>query len=175
MSEETIFAQTPGETTDLRFLDPRSLRFRRHGARLRLAVAGEPEEVEVTVVRVFPLSNPRRYVSVRDTEDEEIGIVVDVGELEAASRHVVEEELERRYIVPVVQRVLSVRERFGTIDWTVETDRGPRSFTTRNLRENVVQPAPNRYVLTDVDGNRYDVRDVEALDGVSQAWLLRYV
>jgi hypothetical protein len=26
-----------------------------------------------------------------------------------------------------------------------------------------------------VDGNRYDIRDVEALDGVSRAWLLRYI
>jgi hypothetical protein len=102
-------------------------------------------------------------------------MIVDLRELEAESRRLVEEELERRYIVPVILRVLSVRERFGSIDWTVETDRGARSFTTRNLRENVVQPTPNRYVLTDVDGNRYDVRDVEALDGVSQGWLLRYL
>jgi hypothetical protein len=175
MKQESTPANTPIETEDLRFLDPRRLRFQPNGVRLRLAIEGGDTYSDVSVVRVFPLSNPRRYLSVRDAGDAEIGLIVDAGELDAASRRLVEEHLERRYIVPVVQRVLSARERFGTVDWTVETDRGVRSFTTRNLRENVVQPAPNRYVLTDVDGNRYDVRDVEALDGVSRAWLLRYI
>ena len=36
-------------------------------------------------------------------------------------------------------------------------------FTTRNLRENVQRPAPARIILNDVDGNRYDIRDVDAL------------
>ena len=74
----------------------------------------------------------------------------------------------------LIQRVLRVKERFGTLDWEVMTNRGPRAFTTRDLRENVIHPVPERTLLTDVDGNRYDVRDVYALDRASQAWLLRY-
>jgi hypothetical protein len=175
MNKELFQAQTPGETTDLRFLDPNTLRFRRQGARLRLARAGEVGEIDVTVVRVFPLSNPRRYLSVRDMDENEIGLLVDLEQLDETSRRLVREELDRRYIIPVIQRIVSVRERFGTIDWTVATNYGRRLFTTRNLRENVVQPAPNRYILTDVDGNRYDLRDVESLDKVSQAWVLRYL
>ena len=54
------------------------------------------------------------------------------------------------------------------------TNRGPRTFTTRDLRENVIHPMPGRTLLTDVDGNRYDVRDIYALDRTNQAWLLRY-
>jgi hypothetical protein len=166
---------TPAEAVDLRFLEPRSLRFSRHGARLRLTVEGDCSYLNVAAVRVFPLSDPQRYVSVRDAGDKEIGIIADLRALDAGSRRLVAEDLDRRYIVPVVRRVLTVKERFGTVDWTVETDRGVRRFTTRNLRENVVQPSHNRYLIADVDGNRYDVRDLAALDGASQAWLVRHM
>ena len=131
--------------------------------------------IGVAVLRVFPLSDPQRYVSVRDAANKEIGLIADIRELDAEGRRLVAAELERRYLVPVVRRVLAIVERFGTVDWTVETDRGLRSFTTRNMRESVVQPAPNRYLIADVDGNRYDVRDLTALDAASQAWLVRHM
>ena len=165
----------PAETADLRILDPRQLRFTRRGGRLCLTLEGDCSYIGVAVVRAFPLSDPQRYASVRDAESKEIGLIADIRQLDADSMRLVTEELERRYLVPTVRRVLAVVERFGTVDWTVETDRGIRSFTTRNLRENIVQPAPNRYLITDVDGNRYDVRDLAALDGASQAWLVRYI
>jgi hypothetical protein len=168
-------ACAPIETADLRFLEPQRLSFQRHGARLRLTIAGDCSYLDVTVLPAFPLSDPWRYVSVRYGDNKEVGIIADARALDDASRRLVEHDLERRYIVPVIRRVLAVKERFGTVDWTVDTDRGVRRFTTRNLRENLVQPAPNRYLITDVDGSRYDVRDLAALDGASQAWLLRHV
>jgi hypothetical protein len=77
--------------------------------------------------------------------------------------------------MPVVMRIEVVKERFGTVEWAVETTRGPRKFTMRNLRENIVQPSPGRYVLSDVDGTRYDVPDLEKLDAKSRAHLWHYV
>jgi hypothetical protein len=171
----TDHAPAPIETADLRFLEPHRLRFHAHGARLRMTIADDCSYLEVTVIPAFPLSEPRRYVSVRSADSKEIGIIADARDLDRESRRLVEQDLERRYIVPVIMRVVAIKERFGTIDWTVETDRGPRRFTTRNLRENVVQPTPSRYLITDVDGSRYDVRDLAALDNTSQALLLRHI
>lgn len=168
-------ARAPIETTDLRFLEPGELRFSRHGARLRLTLGSDCSYLDITLLPAFPLSDPRHYVSVRYGENKEVGIIADMRELDEESRRLVAEELERRYLVPVIRRVLGLKERFGTVEWTVECDRGVRRFTTRNLRENVVMPAPGRYLITDVDGNRYDVRDLAALDSASQAWLLRYI
>jgi Domain of unknown function (DUF1854) len=182
MIEETIDratldepARAPIETTDLRFLEPRQLRLSRHGAHLRLTLEHDCSYLQITLLPAFPLSDPRHYVSVRYGDNREIGIIADTQELDQESRRLVAEELERRYIVPIIQRVLTIKERFGSVDWTVATDRGVRRVTTRNLRENVVQPAPNRYLITDVDGNRYDVRDLAKLDSTSQAWLVRYI
>jgi hypothetical protein len=169
-------AATAAEAADLRYLDPRKLCFFRHGAALRLTLDDDCSYLRVTVARAFPLSHPHQYLSVRyDEGKKEIGLLTDLDGLDPESRRLVEEELERRYLVPVVRRVIAVRERFGTLDWDVETDRGRRKFTTRNTRENVVHPTPGRLLITDVDENRYDIRDLAALDPASQSCLLRHL
>jgi hypothetical protein len=168
-------APSPSETTELRYLDPRKLRFFPCGAILRLTLEDDRCYLKVTVVRVFPLSRPQRPLSVRDGANKEVGILVDAAELDAESRRLVQEELDRRYLTPSIHRIVAVKERFGTVEWSVETDRGPWKFTMRNPRENVVQPSPGRYLLTDVDGNRFDVLDLSALDAPSQAWLMRFL
>lgn len=175
MESKPTDAPSPTETTELRYLDARTLRFFRCGAILRLTIAEERSLLKVTVVRVFPLSRPERPLSIRDGANKEVGILADDGPLDAESRRLVKEEIERRYLTPAIQRIVAVKERFGTVEWSVETDRGPWKFTMRNPRENVIRPTPDRYLLTDVDGNRFDVRDVTALDAPSQAWLLRYL
>lgn len=163
------------ESPELQILDPRRLCFQRHGATLRLTVEGECSYLRATARRAFPLSAPDGHISVRDGQRGEIGVIVDPRELDDASRGALEEELARRYVIPIITRVISVKERFGTVDWTIETDRGMRTFTTRNLREDVVKPSPGRYLLTDVDGNRYDTADISALDSASRAMLLEHL
>lgn len=163
------------DASRLVLLDARKLRFWRLGATLRLTIEDDRSYPQVTVVRAFPLSDPGRYLSVRDGADREAGLIVDPGELRAEDRKIVAEELERRYLVPAVRRIVSVRERFGTVDWTVETDRGVCSFTTRNLPENVERPAPGRLILSDVDGNRYDIRSLDDLPRESRDLLFRHL
>jgi hypothetical protein len=175
MDNETQQPKTPEETSDLRYLEPAKLSFFRSGATLRLTIAEEMSCLQTSVIRLFPLSEPQSYLSLRGGDNKELGVLMEPGELDAQSRALVMEELERRYLVPVVQRVVAVKERFGTVEWQVQTDRGPRTFTTRELRESVVQPSPGRYLLSDVDGNRYDVRDLQAMDPVSRRHLSQYL
>jgi hypothetical protein len=168
-------ALSPFETGNLRYLDPDRLALARHGDALRLTLEGDRCYLQVSAVRAFPLSEPLRYISLRDATDDEIGIVADAAALDEGSRRLLEEELDRRYMVPVITAVLGIVERFGSVEWRVATDRGERSFTTRNLRENVTQPAPTRYLISDVDGNRFDIRDIAALDAASQRFLMRHL
>lgn len=174
-TETAAAALAPSETADVRYLDPKTVRFERHGAALRLTIEDEVCYGRVTLVRLFPLSDPDVFLSVRDGANKEVGILTDLAGMDAPNRELAAAELGRRYVVPEVKRVVSVRERFGTVDWQVETDRGLRAFTTRNLRENITQPQPNRYLFADVDGNRYDVPDITALDTASQNTLMRFI
>ena len=73
---------------------------------------------------------------------------------------IVEEELARRYFTPKIERVVSVKEEMGVVAWEVETDRGARRFIVRNLRDNTFPLGPNRLMMTDMEGNRYEFPDV---------------
>jgi hypothetical protein len=163
------------EASRLVLLDPAKLRFFAHGPILRLTIEDDRSFLKVAILRAFPLSDPGRYLSVRDGQGKEIGLIAQPSSLRDDDRALVERDLERRYLVPAVTRITSARERFGTVEWTMETDRGECRFTTRNLRENVQRPAPGRLILNDVDGNRYDIRDVDALPRASQELLFRHL
>lgn len=163
------------EAAQWRKLDPPRLRFFKAGATLRLTLDNDCSILKVAILRAFPLSLPGQYYSVRNGGGKEVGIIITPDELDPESRSLVEAELERRYLVATVRRIRSVEERFGTVDWEVETQRGLTRFTTRELRENVLRPAPGRILFNDVEGNRYEIPDLAALDPQSQSWLLRHL
>jgi hypothetical protein len=163
------------EAAQLRVIDAAQVHFSKVGDRLDMTVAGDAIYTKVSVRRAFPLSLPTRHHSVRDSEKKEIGMLCGIEKLDAASRRLLDLELERRYLVAIIVRIVKVTERFGTVDWEVETDRGPCRFTTRDLRENATRLGASHYLLNDVENNRYEVPDLSVLDANSQSLLFRYL
>ena len=166
---------TLAEASQLVFLNPKLLKFSRKGVSLSLMIKDGKTYPRVSLLRAFPLSHPQQLLSVRDEENNEIGLIANPGLLDAEAQRLIEAELERRYLIPVISGIKSAKERFGSVDWVMESDRGKCRFTTKNLRENVQRPAPNRIILNDVDENRYDIRDIDALSRESQALLFRHL
>lgn len=163
------------EAARLVFLDPAKLKFERSGATLQLSIEEGETYEKVTVLRAFPLSAPQQYLSIRDEKNEEIGLITEPERLSQANRALIDEALQRHYLIPIITEIFSAKERFGTVDWEVKTDRGERQFTTKNLRENVQRPAPGRIILNDIDENRYDIPDIDALNRDGQALLYRHL
>src|SRR6185369_4507707 len=130
----------------LRLFQPGEIKLTSQGVKLTLAIKDEVPIHNVNIKRLFPLTQPDRYCSVRDDNGKEIGVISRISALDTDSQRVISEALDRTYLMPVVMRIEVVKERFGTVEWAVETTRGPRKFTMRNLRENIVQPSPGRYV-----------------------------
>ena len=79
-------------------------------------------------------------------------------------RAIIQEELDRRYLTSTIASVLSVRNEFGTSYWDVETNRGRREFVVQNVAENAQWLGDHRLLLVDVDGNRFEVPDLNGLD-----------
>jgi len=163
------------EAAQLKLLDPARLKFFRHGSALRLTIENESSCLRVNMLRAFPLSKPNQFFSIRDGANKEVGVVCEPQKLDPESRALVLADVERRYFLTPIQRIAGVKERFGTVEWEVETPRGQTKFTTRDLRENVLRPSPGRYIITDVEGNRFDVLNFDELDANSQTLLLRHV
>ena len=160
----------------VRVLDPKTVRlFRTHPSdtTVRVTIDDDRSWRDVRIARAFPLSDPDKYIGLRDGDDKDIGILVTLQGLDGESRAIIDEELERRYFTPQVQRVLTVKEEFGVVTWEVETDRGPRRFLVRNLRDNSFPLGTNRLMVTDTDGNRYEFPDVQSVGPKAYAVLAK--
>ena len=153
-------------------LDPKRVRlFREPFWALRLTLLEDRSYPKMKVVRAFPLSHPDRYIAFLDVKDEEIGTIQDPETLDEASRNILREELDKRYLGAVIRSIRSVRNEFGTSYWDVDTHRGPRDFVVKNVLENVLWLGEHRLLFVDVDGNRFEIPDVTHLDKRSLALL----
>jgi hypothetical protein len=158
---------------ELRIFDPKRIRLFRTAGVTRLTWENERSWTKVAVARAFPLSDPNHYIGFLDGAGKDIGLVYDPDPLDPDSRRIVDEELEKRYFVPVVERVLYCKEEFGTVYWTVETDRGEKEIVVRNLRDNLQELGASRVIITDVDGNRFEFPDTNKLDNKSLGVIMR--
>lgn len=119
---------------------------------------------EVKPAWASPLSHPNRYLSLVDGSDREIVMFDTLDDVPADMRPTVERELKRRYLTSTIDEILEVDSLFGTTHWKVRTGRGERVFVTQSLHENSYWLAPKHIVIVDVDGNRFEIPDVDALD-----------
>lgn len=149
---------------DIRFLRPDECTFARTvGGLLSLRVDDTVYE-NVSLHRAFPFSYGDDYLSVRDKDGNEIGMIRTLAEFPHETQRLLRDELERRYFAPHIQRIVRIKEEFGYAYWEVETDRGPRRFTIRGVQESVLPIDEDRILIIDVDGNRFEIPSVSALD-----------
>ena len=168
----------PSESDDFtpRYLDAADLTFTRSEVgTARLEIRNEACHLRVVVRRLMPLSNPDSYISLAADEDTEIGILVNPSALAPESQKILQEELDKRYFTPTIQKVYQVKEQFGIHEWEVETERGRVTFSVRGLNQNIKQVPPARLFVTDVRGNRYDIPDYRKLDAQSYQQIQRHL
>ena len=91
------------------------------------------------------------------------------------SRRVAADALGRHYFLPVIRKVLGMREEFGAVYFDVQTDRGRRQFIAKGVRDATVELSEGELLICDVDGNRYRVADWRRLDLRSQRFLVRVI
>ncbi len=132
------------------------------------------EERAVRVHRCFPWSEPERFLSLRDTDNEEFALVESVEELGTGSRRVLEEALVEAGFVLQVTGITDVHEEVEIRIWKVETRQGERTFQTR-LDEWPTQLSGGGIVIKDVAGDLYHVADPGSMDDRSRKWLWAFV
>lgn len=152
-------------------LQQAAISFRFDGSRLKMRPQDDERWYEVSLSRLFPLSEPEQWISVANSEGKEVGVLLDLHGLSRENYAIVQEALRRRYLVPQIIRITACRDRFDLTEWDLETDRGSITILLRHPQENIKQTLPGRFSLTDVEGNRYDIPDLDGLDRESRAWL----
>lgn len=143
-------------------------------AQLTLQLRGREPVPDIRASRLFALSEPRRYISVRQADGTEIGILRDLDALPEPDRQLLARHMDRRCFIPIIQQVTAIEEFWIDQTWTVMTDRGPRRFTIQG-REAIRFLSDRAFLLLDTDDNRYLLADRALLDASSRRWVDRFV
>lgn len=132
--------------------------------------------IEKTVERIFlsrafPFDMPFEYISVLDKDKKEIGFIRSLDDFDEPERGLLLHELEAKYYTPIIKRILTVKERYGFSYWKTECDFGEKIFTLQDTFRSIIKSSNDdgseRIFILDVDGNRYEIPNVEELDRLS--------
>lgn len=159
----------------IKFLEPDKCKFSfNQNGFLVLCIDGESKG-RVKLIRSYPYSLTDEYICVHDIEDNEIGIIRDLKELDEASLSSANKELQNRYYCPTVTAVKSIKERMGHFYFDVVIDGKDKSFTVRDLTRNLRSANESTLLIFDIDGNRYIIPDQEKIEQKSRRLLEPYL
>jgi hypothetical protein len=116
----------------------------------------------VEPVRIFPLTDPDRWVSICDAEANELVCIEDLSRLSPQIRQLLEAELKMRLFLPIILRVIRISTTSEPSEWLVETDRGKTSFFVKD-EDDVHRLGQGRMLIIDAYGTRYLIPDVSRL------------
>jgi len=133
---------------------------------------GDSDVVQVT--RCFPWSQPNRYVSLRNSDGDEVALIASLEDINDTSREAVEKALAEAGFVLRIKKVISIFEDFEIRSWEVQTEQGNRKFQTA-LDDWPVEVPGGGLIIRDVAGDLFYIDDPEALDEKSQNMLWAYV
>lgn len=122
--------------------------------------------------RLFPVSRANTYITLLDSEGVEIAVIRSLNDLNPSSLERIEYSLNDYYLVPHILRIIAVSEKYGTIHWSVETDRGCKEFDIRNRNHDIRVYSDGRVRVRDSDDNRYIITDYRKLDKHSKKQLI---
>ena len=122
--------------------------------------------------RLFPVSREDKYITLLDPDGDEAAIIKDLSDLSEESRKAIKYSLDDYYLVPKIIKIISTGEKYGTLRWTVETDRGIKSFDIRNRNHDIKVYKDGKVRVRDSDDNRYTIDDYNKLDPHSKARLI---
>jgi len=166
-------AQTIDDLVKITYLEDNNIVFfRSEGGFLSMKLNKDGKEEiykRVTLQRVFPLSKQYEYVAVKNVgdnrqPDEEIGIIKDVRNFTEENKKHIYDELKLRYFAPEILKILSRKDEFGSLYMEIITNAGKKNVVIQNNGSGFVRISPIRYIVIDVDGNRYEIVDIKKLD-----------
>ena len=159
--DEEALKKESEELLEMRFLTKENARFSRTDGGFVALRFGEMEYARVGVYLTFPLTEPEEYISIREADEKakEIGIIEKLSQLDKDQQDMLREQIKLRYFMPIITKVLDIKDEYGYAYWNVTTSFGACRFTTRMSGDAVIFLGESRMMVTDIDGNRYEIPD----------------
>ena len=126
---------------------------------------GDKDYGHINILRTFPFSSLWEFLSVREIEgkQEEIGIIEDLNLFDKSTFELIAKQLEMRYFMPKITKIISIKEEYGHAYWNVLTDKGRCSFATAAGSSGAISKNGNRVIIKDSDENRFEIEDITRL------------
>ena len=127
----------------------------------------------IVPVRAFPITDPDCFISIREPDTREggkgaeIGMIDKLADFGEETEKLILEELDRRYFTPVIEKIYNVKEKFGYLYFDVLTSSGKVSFVMNNPSSNIRVLEDRRSLIYDIDGNCFEIPEVEKMDKAS--------
>lgn len=124
----------------------------------------------VKVTRLFPFTDPDKFISIRTSDEnpKEIGIIENLADMDEKTVSMLNAQLDLTYFTPVIKKIISIKDDYGYAYFHVVTDKGECKFAINMGGSNVAKLTDSRLIITDLDENRFEIRDVFALTGKEQ-------
>ncbi len=157
--------QKVSEQLAINYLTPQNAVFYETKGGFAALRIGDTDYGHVNLIRTFPFSAPWEFISVRklDGKQEEIGIIDNLKDFDKSVYNLIAKQLEIRYFMPKITKIVSITEEYGHAYWNVLTDKGKCSFATAAGASGAVTKNGNRIIIKDTDENRFEIEDVTTL------------
>lgn len=125
--------------------------------------------------KLFPTSNSNEYISLLNSDNDEICILRSVENLEGESKKALVEALEECFRVPTITKIYELTDKFGLVKMDCETNLGRVRFTVKNRQYSIKKMSEKKFMVIDVNDNRYIIEDYYAMDKQSRAFMYSYI
>ncbi len=159
----------------LEFLNPQECRFFRNNNGFLILSLNDEDKGRVKLSRSYPFSKPTEYICVMDLEDNEIGILRDIAELDEISEKEAKTELDTRYFCPTITEIKSIKEKMGHFHFETKIGDKEKNFTVKNITRNIRFAGEDTLLIFDMDGNRFIMPEFSKTDIKSKRLLEPYL
>ena len=177
MNENNVRASansiTP-ETLRTEYVTPENCSFFENGEYFLGMKLNGTEHKRVILTRAMPLNQPDKYICITDVEHNELGVIESIADFPEEQQKLINRELSQRYFCPCVTEITAIKEKMGHFYFDVMIGDFKRSFTIKDLSKNI-RCSGSSVTLTDVDGNRFVIGDVNKINRKSRRKLEPYL
>lgn len=131
---------------------------------LRVTLGKELSILDAVIMRCYPQTQPDEWISICDGSSKEVCLLETMRHMKPDSRRLIEEYLTDRYFVPMIEQLKSVSVSAGILALDVVTNRGVETVFVKDFAQNIRRLTVYHLVITDIEGNRYDIPDKRKLD-----------
>jgi len=133
-------------------------------------VLQEPFLFHGTIAQNITYGKPDACVAINTADGAEIGFIDDIGRLDRVSQEVLRTELERSSLLTRLTGIDDVKSNHGMTTWQIRTDRGPRPIYVKDRGE-IRWLQGGKVVMTDINGLKYTIENLDDLDARSRIML----